>query len=218
MRTFNIAGQNVDNQELNVSATIQDGGVIINAVNSTTIHNSAGVNFTGANTYAGGTTINSGYLLANNTTGSATGTGAVAINSGGTLAGTGTVTGPVTLNSGGAIEAGQDGVGHGTQGTLHLGSVTWNGGGNVNLELGTSSDQLVLTGALTKGTAGAYTINISDVGGIGNQSAYTLSTFASTTFLASDFTLTLPAGFSGALVETSTSLDTWPWLLSPAAH
>ena len=207
VRTFNIAGQNVGNQELNVNTTIQNGGVIINAVNSSTVFNSAGVNFTGANTYAGGTTINSGYLLVNNTTGSGTGTGAVIINSGGTLAGTGTVTGPVTLNSGGAIEAGYNGVGHGTQGTLTLGAVTWNGGGKVNLELGTTSDLLALTGALTKGTAGAYTITITDAGGIGNQFAYTLSTFASTTFLASDFTLALPAGYSGALLETTTSLN-----------
>ncbi len=43
---------------------------------------------TGANTYTGGTIIDGGTLLANNTTRSATGTGAVQVNSGGTLGGT----------------------------------------------------------------------------------------------------------------------------------
>src|SRR5208282_5098227 len=36
---------------------------------------------------------------------------------------------------------------------------------------------------------------------------YTLVTFASTTFTQSDFTLELPANYTGTLVETSTSLE-----------
>ncbi|HEY3901222.1 MAG TPA: hypothetical protein VGM54_21615 [Chthoniobacter sp.] len=35
---------------------------------------------------------------------------------------------------------------------------------------------------------------------------YTLATFASTTFIESDFTLELPVNYTGTLVETSTSL------------
>ncbi|MDP1588116.1 MAG: autotransporter-associated beta strand repeat-containing protein [Prosthecobacter sp.] len=45
----------------------------------------------GSNTYSGATTVSSGTLLANNTSGSATGTGAVTVNSGATLGGTGTL-------------------------------------------------------------------------------------------------------------------------------
>jgi autotransporter-associated beta strand protein len=60
----------------------------------------------GANTYSGGTTINGGTLMASNATGSATGSGAVAVNSGGTLAGRGIVTGPVTVNANGALAPG----------------------------------------------------------------------------------------------------------------
>ena len=45
----------------------------------------------GANTYTGTTTVNGGTLLATNTTGSATGSGQVTVNAGGTLGGTGFV-------------------------------------------------------------------------------------------------------------------------------
>jgi hypothetical protein len=62
-----------------------------------------------------------------------------------------------------------------------------------------------LTGALTKGSAGAYTLDILDDGGIPLDS-YTLATFASTTFLATSFTLDMPTGYVGHLVETKTSL------------
>jgi len=46
---------------------------------------------TAANTFSGGTTIDGGTLLANNTTGSTTGSGVVQVNSGGTLGDTGIV-------------------------------------------------------------------------------------------------------------------------------
>ena len=60
----------------------------------------------GANGYSGSTTISGGSLLVNNLSGSATGTGAVAVNSSGTLGGTGIISGPVTLNIGGTLAPG----------------------------------------------------------------------------------------------------------------
>jgi autotransporter-associated beta strand protein len=57
------------------------------------------LNFAAGNSYSGGTIISSGVLQANNTSGSATGSGAVTVN-GGTLAGTGSVAGAVTVNTG----------------------------------------------------------------------------------------------------------------------
>ena len=61
---------------------------------------------TGANTYGLGTTVNGGTLLVNNTVGSGTGSGAVTVNTGGSLGGTGTVSGAVTVNKGGTLTPG----------------------------------------------------------------------------------------------------------------
>lgn len=61
---------------------------------------------TGTNTYTHGTTVNGGILMVNTPGASGTGPGAVTVNSGGTLAGTGIVSGPVSVNSGGALVPG----------------------------------------------------------------------------------------------------------------
>lgn len=158
---------------------------------------------TGNNTYTGATTISGGALVADNASGSATGTSKVAVNSGGLLGGSGTILGPITLNSGGIIAPGIETLNGGT--TLHATSLMWNSGGTLHLNLGASGDELTLTGALTKGGSGAYIIDLSDVGI--TQSSYTLLTFASTTFLATNFTLELPTGYTGTLQETGTSLS-----------
>jgi len=163
---------------------------------------------TSASTYSGATNINAGTLLANNTVGSATGTSTVTINSGGTLGGKGAVSGAITLNSGGFIAPGAAATGIST-GTLKGTSLTWNGGGQINLQIGTSSDLLQLTGALTKGTAGTFGVELTDAGGIFSQSHYQLATFASTTFVAGDFTLapTSFAGLTGVFTLKGTELD-----------
>jgi autotransporter-associated beta strand protein len=67
----------------------------------------------GPNTYADHTTVLSGALVANNTTGSATGTGPVKVQAG-TLGGKGTIAGPVTIGVGigtGAVLAPSAGLG-----------------------------------------------------------------------------------------------------------
>ncbi len=62
-RTFTIAGQNVGTDELEIDAVIQGtGGVVINAVPSSTVHNEAGVFFGAVNTYTGSTTVAQGRL------------------------------------------------------------------------------------------------------------------------------------------------------------
>lgn len=111
------------NQNFTISGTnafeLSGGITISNGIRAITTSGSAPVTFSGvisgtdgfmkagpntlilsgANTYAGGTTVNEGTLLVNNTTGSGTGTGVVTV-SGGTLGGSGIVGGAVSANSG----------------------------------------------------------------------------------------------------------------------
>ena len=76
------------------------------------------------------------------------------------------------------------------------------------LQLGAGTgDEFSLSGALTEGTAGTFTLEILDAGITSNPTNFTLMTFASTTFAQTNFTLELPTNVTGTLVETSTSLS-----------
>lgn len=112
-----------------------------------------------SNTYSGGTTITEGTLLVTNASGSATGTGAVAV-SGGTLAGTGFIGGVTTVTSGN-LAAGTDG----TVGTLtfnsdlNLAGLAGTGQLKFDLDATGASDKVLLTsGALSIGS-GALNFN-----------------------------------------------------------
>ena len=103
----------------------------------------------GNSTYSEGTNVNGGTLLANNSSGSATGTGAVQVNSGGTLGGTGSVSGAVNVNSGGTLAPGA------STGVLSVGSANFDPNSTFAVELaGTDNsdpndlqfDQLLVTG------------------------------------------------------------------------
>jgi hypothetical protein len=106
------------------------------------------VTLSGDNTYSGNTTIGGGTLLAQNVTGSATGTSAVAVNSGGKLGGNGTV-GSVTVNTDGILAPGN------SAGKLNInGDYTQVSGGKLAIELGgttpvTQYDQLAVSGLAT---------------------------------------------------------------------
>lgn len=157
-----------------------------------------------ASTYTGGTTVSGGTLLANNASGSATGTGAVVVN-GGFFGGTGTSSGAITVNAGGSITPGDGGAG-----TFHGGSsLTWNSDNTLagmTFDLGVNqaaSDQLALTGAFTKGTGSTFVFNFVDAGYTPSV-AYTLVTFGSTTFSAGDFAAT---GIAGSFAVVGNSLQ-----------
>ncbi len=110
-------------------------------------------------TYSGGTTVNAGTLLVNNSTGSGLGASNVTVN-GGKLGGSGAFTGSVTVNSGGTLSPGA------SIESLATGSNTWNGGGALDLEFstdgstgsaGTQWDLLAITGGLDLSGASTLT-------------------------------------------------------------
>lgn len=112
------------------------------------------------NTYTGGTVIRAGRLLANNTSNSGTGTGAVTVLSGGTLGGGGIVAGDVSVASGGKLSPGN------SAGTLTIGGnvdvSAVSGNGELVFELGATSDQVVVGGTLTIGDGNTLVLNFND--------------------------------------------------------
>jgi autotransporter-associated beta strand protein len=98
-----------------------------------------------ANLYAGGTTISAGTLSLANSSDSATGSGAVNVQSNGVLGGSGAAAGPVTVAAGGAVAPGA-GVG-----TISAGSLTLAAGSNLYFEFNStpSNDLIAVAGTLT---------------------------------------------------------------------
>lgn len=113
----------------------------------------------GANTYSGVTTVTAGTLLANNSTGSATGSGAVSVT-GGTLGGTGSIAGNVTIGSTGTLSPGA------SIETLGTGALAFTTGSTFLYELDTTlaaGDRLDANGNLT--LDGTVTLTLADLGG-----------------------------------------------------
>lgn len=92
------------NGPLRLTGTISGVGSIRRQGSTTSAAGTAVL--TGDNTYSGGTIVSYGTLLANNTTGSALGSGAVTVTNQGVLGGNGTITASVALSSSGAIAPG----------------------------------------------------------------------------------------------------------------
>jgi rhamnogalacturonan endolyase len=152
------------------------------------------------NTFTGSVNLNGGVLRVLS---SLAGGGTVNLN-GGTLAGAGTISKPVVLNA--ATIAPDDSASF----TLSGASLTWNSGGRLAINLGASgvSGRLALTGALLKGTPGAYEIAFAAGAGFAPGNTYTIATFGSTTFSAGDFLATgLPSGYVAFFSVTGTSLQ-----------
>ncbi|HLM58455.1 MAG TPA: Ig-like domain-containing protein [Pyrinomonadaceae bacterium] len=145
----------------------------------------------GPNTYTGATTVNAGTLRIN---GQVAAGGAFNVNSGATLSGSGTVNRAVTLGSGASAAP----EGAAPIATLGAASLNWNGGATMDFDLGATSDRLALTGAFTKAGAGSYEFAFNPAADLAPGTVYTLVTFGSTNFGASDFTYSgLPAELKG---------------------
>jgi fibronectin-binding autotransporter adhesin len=122
----------------------------------------------------------------------------------------------ITLSAGGSIRPGTVNSLNSTIGDLAFGSLTWNGEASAiaqmafNLSGASSSDQLSLSGALTKGTGSNFVFDFLGFNAI-SPANYTLMTFASQTgFVVGDFSatgITFDPGFSGSFALSGTSLQ-----------
>jgi hypothetical protein len=167
----------------------------------------------GANTFSGGVNVNNGILSVSNVSGSGTGSGPVTVANGATIAGTGTIASTLNLKAGSFFAPGS---GIGTLSVSGSGGVTWNTGAEALYTLSsipcqgtsaTSSKLAVASGGLGKGlSGGVYLFNFQNTGAGGNT--YTLATFPSTNFLATDFTTVgLPTGLTGTFAVSGTQLQ-----------
>jgi autotransporter-associated beta strand protein len=145
-----------------------------------------------SNTFSGALAINGGVL---EVSGSLEPGADVAVNSG-ILMGDGSIRRAIGLNSGGTLVPGSVAPGS----LLRADSVTWNAGGAMAFKLGSTSNQLEVKGSLTKGAAGPRRLVFKCEAEIAAGKSYTLVTFGSTNFVASDFIISgLPPGLSGVL-------------------
>ncbi|MFT5127194.1 MAG: fibronectin-binding autotransporter adhesin [Rhodothermales bacterium] len=178
-----------DDSSTSFSGVIQDGGGVMALAKA-----GSGIQtLTGTNTYSGTTTVNAGTLAIN---GANNGTGGVAVNSGGTLGGAGSLAGLVTVNSGGHVAAGV------AVGTLTLSAgMTLNDGAELDadLTLGGAADLIDITGGtLTGSGASGVTVNLTVAGGTPSAaSIYTLmdwSAAAESGVEVGDFTVAVTSG------------------------
>jgi fibronectin-binding autotransporter adhesin len=124
---------------------------------------------TGDNSYAGGTLVTYGTLLANNGVGSALGSGGVVVTNSGVLGGNGTITAPVSVAFGGTIAAGATGT---TVGNLSISDLTLGEGGNYVVQIsnaaggaGTGYDTITAASWSDTATAeAAFTIKLDSLG------------------------------------------------------
>ncbi|WP_158235688.1 S-layer family protein [Limnohabitans sp. G3-2] len=184
------------------SAAAQTLSGVISGTGSLSKSASGTLTLTAANTYTGTTTVSGGRLNINGNQSSAS--GAVTVQSGGTLGGTGTVGGATTVQSGGTLSSGMSpGMSPGT--FTFSGNLTLQSGSTTRFELaqaGTDGGScnnwvpvggnLELAGTLvvtaTSGAAGCSSTF--------GEGSYTLFTYTGTA-TGSFSSITLPAGFAG---------------------
>ena len=141
---------------VNTTSSSSFGGVI-SGYGSLTKAGTGTLTLSGTNTYTGATRINDGTFRVNGSLASS----AVTVASGATLGGSGTIGGLATFASGAHLAPGT------SPGTLSFtAGLTLNDGTILDLQLGTTSDKVIVSGGALSGPAsGTITVNLSDSGG-----------------------------------------------------
>ncbi|MCW1921485.1 autotransporter-associated beta strand repeat-containing protein [Luteolibacter arcticus] len=135
---FGVSGATFDSNGLAISLANPVG---TGSSGSLSKKGSGSLSLSAANSYLGGTNVNAGVLLATNVSGSATGTGPVVVNTGGTLGGNGNIDGAVTVTAGGTVAPGT------SVGTLTVDSLELQPDSALNFEFGSSNDQITVQNA-----------------------------------------------------------------------
>ena len=194
------------------SLTLNSGTATSNTYSGVISNGAAGMSLTktgdgtqtlsGANTYTGGTTISQGTLLVTNTAGSATGSGAVTVESGGILGGTGQITSATTVT--GTLMAGN---GSNATGTLTLaGDLTLDSASELLFSLNASSNSsLAQSGSGSWSFQTDQTVRFLDFGATPGTYTGILTGLASDP-MASGWTIA-NSGWTGSFAYNSGSLD-----------
>ena len=162
----------------------------------------------GANMYSGTTTVSGGTLMASNTAGSATGFGAVTVNSGGTLAGNGILSGAVSVNSGGTFAPGP-GPGFGAM--IISNNVTLSGGSTTLVQVRHSprtNDVAIVTGTFAE--AGTLIVSDDGAGGFTTSDSFKFFNAGSFSGAFTNFvlpTLTVNLAWNTGALKTSGTLS-----------
>jgi len=181
LTTYVVGGVNTNSV---FNGIISDGAAAATAL---TFAGPGSLTLTGNNPFSGGTTVNAGSLLVNNTAGSGSGTGPVSVGPGATLGGNGTIGGQVSLAAGATLAPGSNG-----SGTLAIASdLGLNNASSLQFQLGTVSDQVAVSGDLNLGG----TLNISAAAGFG-PGTYPLFTYGGSLSVGSLTIGTVPAGYN----------------------
>ena len=179
--TWSIGGNNIDatfagqigEQDTNATTAIQKIG-------------SGKWTLTASNFYNGGTLVSAGALIANNSSGSATGSGDVEVASGATLGGTGAIAGSISIDGGATFAPGNP------TGTLSIGGdLNFDSAANLQFALGSSSSSATVAGNLSL----AGNLDISSAPGFGSGT-YTLFTYSGALNLSGFAIASAPAGYN----------------------
>ena len=188
---------------VNVTAASGSGLTISGAIGQSggsqalTLSGSGSLTLSGNDSYTGGTTVNGGTLAVDNTAGSGTGSGPVAINGTGTLSGNGTIGGATSINSGGVLAPGNGGIG-----TLAIdNTLSLAGGAAMAMEIDEATSAADLVQGLSTVTYGG-TLSVTNLAGT-LASGNTFTLFSASSYAGTFTTFNLPALPAGLIWNTS---------------